>query len=574
LWETQFRREVLLDELASQSNYEGWQWLGHYQPMPIAPISHYEARDGVDLDIVFRNRVAELADIQLEIEELEGVEEPVSELARELLTYQLRLQENGRPFVQYRFALDPFDGIQLRFPLYLLAQHPIHNKEEAEAYMGRIDIFAEELLGLQEWMKRQEENDLLPPAFLIERSLAQVEALLATPAKEHPLYVHLGRKLVRVNPTEMNEWEATDYLIRLEDIIEQRLYPAWQELATVLETWQERTTQSGAAYDLPRGQEYYQQCLQAYLGPDADAAIIQQAADQEVQRLRLQLDRVLDSLEVPAGGLAKRLKAFETHYVSNSHQNPDSALMLSRQSLAEFSRLLAGAFPLDRLPGERMRFQALPARWEQASFPSELIPPEAGRKVLPSYWLNSTAWPTWYQPTLTALDLVPGTYQSRSRRYMPDFRTGMHFPAWEAGWSWYALSTLERDIPLLPSRAEMYVSYLHLKLTKAAIAQADVSVHTKKWDRSTAIAYLRDQAGIPDSLASTETDRLFAAPGAGTIAVVGWLFFDQLYRDTYLTYPDRLSLLEWHRWLLDIGPMPFQMTEDQVTIRLETNLAS
>jgi uncharacterized protein (DUF885 family) len=66
-------------------------------------------------------------------------------------------------------------GAYLDVPRFLDSDHPIENPADAEAYLARLQSYARQLDGERGRMQAARDFGLVPPSFLIDKALAQME---------------------------------------------------------------------------------------------------------------------------------------------------------------------------------------------------------------------------------------------------------------------------------------------------------------------------------------------------------------------------------------------------------------
>ena len=117
-------------------------------------------------------------------------------------------------------------GPTVDIPNFLSWQQPVGNAEEAEAWLLRLASVREALDGALESYRYGVQQGAIPPDFIVEKSLAVVEAFIEPPAGQNSLYVSFTDKLEKAGIVD-----AEAYGNRALQIIDADVIPAYQRIA-------------------------------------------------------------------------------------------------------------------------------------------------------------------------------------------------------------------------------------------------------------------------------------------------------------------------------------------------------
>ena len=95
----------------------------------------------------------------------------------------------GRPYV-----VSQLTGAYQSVPSFLDRQHQVNNKDDAEAYLSRLRAFAVVLDQETERLRHDAGLKVVPPDFIIERTLEQMRTLRSAPPAESILSTSLARR--------------------------------------------------------------------------------------------------------------------------------------------------------------------------------------------------------------------------------------------------------------------------------------------------------------------------------------------------------------------------------------------
>lgn len=99
---------------------------------------------------------------------------------------------------------------------------------------------------------------------------------------------------------------------------------------------------------------------------------------------------------------------------------------------------------------------------------------------------------------------------------------------------------------------------------------ADIGIHGEGWSRDDFQTYLKNN-GFNDSpeLVDTLYNIILQSPGNYLSYAVGGIMFDELRSKAEDTLDDKFDLKEFHKFILDIGPAPFDIIEEKMDIWME-----
>lgn len=160
--------------------------------------------------------------------------------AAQLESYQaIRLTESivlDLPWEWWAMNLfHPEYGIQNKLPLFLIHSHHIEDVDDAEGYLYRIRELPARLNEAIIETERVASMGWVMDSLLRKEAASQLRQWAATPVKQQEIYRSFGRKITRLDPTVINEYQELEYLIEVSDFIEDDLVPLLTKVAARLE---------------------------------------------------------------------------------------------------------------------------------------------------------------------------------------------------------------------------------------------------------------------------------------------------------------------------------------------------
>jgi len=491
------------------------------------------------------------------------------------ITYQLMRNLRGHRFDYHWIAnpvfmgpypVNPIFGVQVDLIHFLCNDHKIKGRRSARRYIQRLKKVPLKFTGLLESLQLREANGVIPPRFVIEKSLQQIENFLAAEPEATPLYTSFMERASetgRFGESALLRWGEQVQAAIIDDVT-----PAYQTLRVALEGLREKATEDDGVWRLPEGLDYYAFLLRYHTTTDLSADAIHQLGLAEVARLTAAVRSNLEALNLPAEDPIQQLRALmsdpQHHYSGENRRGTiidDYQFILdeTNQRMPEvFSQGVLDKIIVKRLP--EFKEPDSPIAYAQA-------PSMNGRRP-GTMWINLRDPDNvirWGMRTLAYHEGIPGhVYQmafSQKIRGLPTFRRTYFFNAYVEGWAMYA----ERLGALLNSEDPLSsLGRLQALLWRAARLVVDTGIHEKQWTREEAIAYMVEKTGLPERDVITEVERYIVMPGQACAYMIGYLKIIDLRQKAEATLGDAFDLKAFHDVILSSGSLPLTLLEKVV----------
>ncbi|MEJ2736700.1 MAG: DUF885 domain-containing protein [Anaerolineae bacterium] len=479
----------------------------------------------------------------------------------------------GHPFTYYDYPVNSLTiwGKQNWVIDFMVNHQPITSKQEAADYVVRLsqlDTWVEQLLA---GLKRREEAGVVPPKYILEESIGQVEGHLHLQGPDSfdveaiELYASFRQKLEQVEAIGADEKQDLMDASRAE--IEQTFIPAFLELRDYLVYLQTVATRTSGVWRLPDGEAYYAYLLRHETGTDLSPEEIHELGLSEVARIQAEMRAAAGEIGYPQD---ISLAELEERLAADSDQFQGEAL------LAECDRLIAEA---DRATGS---FFGLLPEAELAIQPEPfgsgigyyVPPPLAGSGPGTFYTNLDVPLPAYIIPSYVFHETVPGHHlQGALARELdlPTFRRELELNGYAEGWAVYA-ENLAWEMGLYEDDPLGNLGRLGFELSRAARLVIDTGIHAKGWTRQEAAAYYEEATGRPASPSSM--NRYVILPGQGCGYTIGLLKILDLRQQAMDRLGDKFDIKEFHDAILGHGPVPLEILERAVEDWIAANEAS
>jgi len=452
-------------------------------------------------------------------------------------------------------------GEQVNLISFLSTDHKIKGRRSARRYLSRLQKVGWKLAGLQESLRVRAEEGVLPPRFVLKKTITQIEDFLSGPITENPLYTSFmerARDSGQFSDSALTRWGA-----RVEKTVETEVLPAYQRLQAAIIGVLGQAMDEDGVWKLPDGRAYYAFLLRTHTTTDLTAEEIHQLGLDEVARLSEAIQDALKALGLPDQDPGMQLQALmedpQYHYngvdqrqaIIDDYQcildqvNDHLADLFSHGALTE---ILVKRLPEFREPDSPIAYAQAPAL--DGSKPGTL-------------WINLREPDNvyrWGMNTLAYHEGIPGHVyqiaQAQKIRGIPTFRRTYHFNAYVEGWALYA-EQLGWELKL--GDAISNLGRLQALLWRAVRLVVDTGIHDKRWSCDRAIAYMVETTGLPERDVITEVERYIVAPGQACAYYVGYLKLLALRHKAEATLGAAFNLKDFHDVIINTGSLPLTL---------------
>lgn len=457
-------------------------------------------------------------------------------------------------------------GVQVDLIQFLCNDHKIKGRRSVQRYLERLKVVPWKLAALRDSLAQREAIGAVPPRFVIEKSLRQIEDFLALPLEDNPLYTTLLERLEqsgRFGQAACAKWGA-----KVKTIIEAQVLPAYRQLSTHLQNSLEQDLEGDGVWGLPEGHAYYEFLLRNHTTTDLTAVQVHQLGLDEVERLSEEVREVLAELDLPAEHPGETLSQLmgdpQFHF---SGEGARQEIIEAYQAiLDEINGHLPALFKSGAL--DKIEVKRLPEYKEPDSPIAYAQPPSMDGRRPGTMWLNLREPDNvyrWGMRTLAYHEGIPGHVyqmaQAQQIKGLPTFRKAYFFNAYIEGWALYA-ERLGWELGLEDAYSNL--GRLQALLWRAARLVVDTGIHTRGWTKQKAIDYMVSITGLPERDVLTEVERYIVMPGQACAYYIGYLKILGLRQKAESVLGEAFDLQAFHDVLLGSGGLPLALLEGVV----------
>jgi uncharacterized protein (DUF885 family) len=460
------------------------------------------------------------------------------------------------------YVVSQLTGAYQSVPTFLDRQHRIANKDDADAYLARLAAFAAVLDQETERVRRDAGLKVVPPDFLIDRTLEQMHALRGAAPPDSILATSVARRAQKLGI-------GGDYGAQAARIVETEVYPALERQAQVLSELRAGAVHEAGVARLPQGAALYEVALRHSTSTDMTAEHVHQLGLEQAKELNARMDTLLRAQGKKAGTVAERLQALAK---DPQYLYPDTDA--GRQQILDYCNgLIAALQPhlpkyFRILPKAPVEIRRVPA-YTEAGAPGGYYQTPALDGSRPGvFYINlrdTSEWSRWKLPTLVYHESEPGHhFQLALVQEMPSLplirKAGGGFSANVEGWALYAEQLCD-EMGLYDADPLGRLGMLQSALFRAARCVVDTGLHVKGWSREQAIDYMVASTGNNRSAMTTEVERYCTWPAQATSYKVGQTRWLKLRAEARRRLGAKFDIRDFHDAGLSAAPMPLTVLE-------------
>jgi uncharacterized protein (DUF885 family) len=495
---------------------------------------------------------------------------PAAKLNLEVVTYSL----TNQTVAPRRFGLDsavrPYrifqqGGAYFSVPDFLNTAHTINDKDDAEAYLSRLEAFAVALDQDSAMQRIEASRGYVAPAWSLDLTLGQMAKLREQKADESSIVQSLFK---RAKAKDIDgRWER-----RASRIVEERIYPALDRQMALVRELRSGSQAGDGIWRVPHGDEIYAVALEQSTTTRFSPDEVHRMGLQQVAQISAQLDKILRSQGMARGSVGERLAALNVT-PSQLYPNSDEGRAALIASLNEGVRGMDAKLPraFATLPKAPLEIRRVPVEIQDGASNGYYNRASLDGSRPAIYFINlkdTGDWPKYSLPSLTYHEGTPGHHLQISLAQessdIPTLRKVGGFSAYSEGWALYA-EQLADELEAYRDPLER-AGYLQSFLFRAARLVVDTGLHAKRWSRERATDYLVATTGFARPRSQREVERYCTQAGQACSYKVGHMAWTRARAEAQRTLGRRFDLKQFHEILKD-GAMPLTILERRIRER-------
>lgn len=452
-------------------------------------------------------------------------------------------------------------GAWIDVPQTLDGDQPVRDAADAEAYLARLSAMAVQLDGETARIRTARRNGLVPPDFLLDRTIAGMTQTIAeAPGRAGPLIGPLARKVQAIPGA---------WVDRAVKIVTGEVVSALARQLAELRAERAVATAAPGLATRPHGAEWYAWGLRAGTTTRRTPADIHALGRAQLVELQTQMDTILKGFGLTTGSVAERAAALQRRPgmgFSNDDAGRAQIVAYMQGRIDAVRPRLSRAFR-NLVPGH-LEIRRMPLAQEPGAPAAYGGPGSIDGTVPGKIWVN-LGDPSIHNrvtiPDLVFHEGIPGhVWQGEYAQRLPLIRSILAFNAYTEGWALYA-EQLADELGMYDDDPAGRLGYLMGLSWRAVRLVVDTGIHAMGWSRERALTEFVAATGLPRSNAQSEIDRYCAWPGQACGYKLGQTEIVAQRTRAKAELGSRFDLRDYDQAVVDGGNVPLDVLAANVT---------
>ena len=450
-----------------------------------------------------------------------------------------------------------------------LSMMPKFSHQDFTDRLARLENAESYILSTIEVLREGLARGITPPKVTLRDVPGQIRNTIPTDIEKSPLLTSFSGF-----PDSIDQAEQEKITARARQIIQQKIYPAFESLLHFLEDdYIPNSNASIALIDMPNGAAWYRHRAKTFTTSDLTPKQIHQLGLSEVKRIRKEMDKVIS-----ASGFDGTFDEF-THFLRTDPQfymTSADDLMVGYRDIAKradpelaklFGKLPRMPYGVIPIPDYAAKSQTTAYYWGGSSKDGR-----PGYFYANTYALNTR--PTWEMEALTLHEAMPGHHlQISLAQELPETHPllqNLSYTGFVEGWGLYAESLgVEMGFYTDPYSKFGQLTY---EMWRAVRLVVDTGMHMFDWDRQKAIEYFANNTAKSLHDIEVEIDRYISWPAQALAYKIGELKFKELRARATKKLGTKFDLRAFHDQLHVKGALPMDVLDKRMDKWIETQL--
>ena len=489
-------------------------------------------------------------------------------ISKDIALYLADFALASEPYRYHNYPVNQLFGVQNGYPSFMQAQHQVHSVEDAKNYLSRLIAVKTKFGQTLEGLKLREAKGIIPPKFVIERVLTEMNDFINAPVEDNILYSSFKTKLA---DTQISADEQARLLAQAKANIESDVKPAYRLFIDYFTALQAKAGTDDGYWALPNGDVAYEQLLKFFTTTNYSADEIHAKGLAEVSRIQDEIMTILAAQGYDTSqGFSVAIEALAADpkfYYEDSDAGRAQILVDYQKILDEVNAGLDNAFRIR--PKAGMEVVRIPEFKEKTAPGAYYQQPAIDGSRPGRFYANLfdiKATPKYGMRTLAYHEGIPGHHfqiaVAMELEGQPLIRKMAPFTAYIEGWALYS----ERLAWELGFQQDPFdnIGRLQAELFRAVRLVVDTGIHHSRWTREQAIDYMKQNTGMPDRDVTAEIERYIVMPGQATAYKVGMMKILELREKAKQALGDKFDLRDFHDVVLKNGAVPLDILEKLV----------
>ena len=445
------------------------------------------------------------------------------------------------------YAVAQNTGAFVEIPSFLESSHALETGDDAQSYLARMSLYAGQLDGESERVRRDGDAGVILPDFLMAKTLGQLKGARAQNPKDWGIVKTLAAKFKGDSAKAI-------------EIAQAEIGPAIDRQIAALESFAPQATSDAGVWAKPNGDAYYDWAIKAGTTTNMGADEIHEIGLSELADLQSQMEPILKSIGYDSGTVGERMQALAKdprYHFSRGDKGRAEIMSFIEETIADIRGRMPQAFET-LVPGFLEVTRISPD--VEAGAPGAYGGAGSIDGTKPGhYWINlrdTSMHNKFTLPDLSYHEAIPGhVWQGEYTFKQPLIRSLLAFNAYSEGWALYAQQIAD-ELGVYDDFAVGRLGYLQSLAFRACRLVVDTGLHSKRWTREKANEWFVAANGSNAEEVAGEVDRYCAWPGQALGYKVGHSEINSLRKKAQTELGDKYDYKRFNDAVVLGGAVP------------------
>ncbi len=499
-----------------------------------------------------------------------GLLDKTTKLSYHLYKQRLENQIADFKFRLYNYPINQMFGMQSGVPAFMINMHKVSTKDDAEAYISRLNKIEPLFEQLEKNLKERQEAGIVPPRFVFDHVLDDSKNVITGyPFNGKDSCALFKDIFIKIQKLNLSESEKSNLVDQAKVAILNSVQPAYNSLIDLLKEMALSTNEEDGVWRWKNGAEFYYNVLKRTTTTDMTAEQIHQLGLNEVDRIHKEMIKIKDQLGFNGNlqDFFKELKENDKFYYPETKEGREAYLKEAATIVERFKLRLDELFITK--PKADMVVKRVEKFREKSAGKAFYQRPAPDGSRPGTYYANLYSMrmmPIYQMEALAFHEGIPGHHMqlaiAQELENIPKFRKYNGYTAYSEGWGLYS-EYLPKELGFY---SDPYSDFgrLAMELWRSCRLVVDTGIHSKKWTRQDGIDYYTQNT--PNDLLDCVkmVERHIVMPSQATAYKVGMNKIIELRKKAENKLGNKFDIRDFHEVILTNGAVPLNILEEHI----------
>tara|TARA_B100001996_G_scaffold291461_1_gene231651 strand:+ start:322 stop:2151 length:1830 start_codon:yes stop_codon:yes gene_type:complete len=493
-----------------------------------------------------------------------------SQLSYYLYKQRLENQIADFKFRLYNYPINQMFGMQSGVPAFMINLHKVSTRDDAEAYISRLNKIEPLFEQLEKNLKERHEAGIVPPGFVFDHVLDDSKNVITGyPFSGKDSCALFKDIFIKIQKLDLSESEKSNLVDQAKVAILNSVQPAYNSLIDLLKEMALNTNEEDGVWRWENGDEFYSNALRRTTTTDMTPEEIHQLGLNEVDRIHKEMIKIKDQVGFNGSlqDFFKELKENDRFYYSDTKEGRDAYIKEAVNIVERFKLRLDELFITK--PKADMVVKRVEKFREKSAGKAFYQRPAPDGSRPGTYYANLYSMrmmPIYQMEALAFHEGIPGHHMqlaiAQELEDIPKFRKYNGYTAYSEGWGLYS-EYLPKELGFY---SDPYSDFgrLAMELWRSCRLVVDTGIHSKKWTRQDGIDYYK--GNTPNDLLDCikMVERHIVMPSQATAYKIGMNKILELRRKAENKLGNKFNIRDFHETILTNGAVPLNILEKHI----------